>query len=535
MASMPPISSMMVLMIAQGCRAEPLTIVEKGKGRAVIVVQTEQPKAMKAGQELQSYIEKMSGARLPLVKEGEAVPGDAPILLLVGQTQAARKAGVKFPAGYDTTIRPNIFEEEGYVLKTVGRKGIVIGGNNDGHYKGTLYAAYALLERLGCRWYFPDEWGEVVPEKKTITVPALDVVSRPDFAVRSGKPSGWVPMPGNERELYTEWGEKIGFNFHNSYPAVGDGFLGYLAPPKEYFETHPEFFAMNKQGERHHQEQPRITMLCLSTPGLYAESVKSLRSAFAGEKKMGNVGELGFGISPPDGQPFCYCEECRKASRNFRYPRYFERPFQSEEFFGFAARLAREFPDKFVATMAYSIREMVPQGVDIPENIKVMYTSAACDVLHANDSQLWRRRDSLRNLKTWCERSPHVTIYDYNPGFVIGNWVPERDTANFAINAPILREMGLKGYEAEGRKAFMTTWTSYYARAKFLWDADTDVEALMADFYNTFFGAAAGPHVQAWWEACEDVLVNSPMQAHEDFFINHIYTVDFVRGIRNHV
>ena len=276
--------SMIALTALPQLQAAPLTIVENGTGLAVIVVEAKQPKAMKAGQALQTYIEKMSGAQLALIEEGAAVEGD-PVRLLVGQTEAARKAGVKIPSGYDTTIRPDIFEEEGYALKTVGRS-IVIGGNNDGHYKGTLYAAYALLERLGCRWYFPDEWGEVVPEQKTITVPELDVVSRPDFAVRSVNPSGWVPMPGNERELYTEWGEKNGFNFHRFYPITGDGLIGYLAPPLEYFETHPEFFAMNEQGERYHSEQPRVTMLCLSSPGLYAESVKNLRAAFAGEKKM---------------------------------------------------------------------------------------------------------------------------------------------------------------------------------------------------------------------------------------------------------
>ncbi len=528
--------SMIALTALPQLQAAPLTIVENGTGLAVIVVEAGEPKAMKAGQALQTYLEKMSGAKLALIEEGEAVEGD-PVRLLVGHTQAARELGVEIPSGYDTTIRPDIFEEEGYALKTVGRD-LVIGGNNDGHYKGTFYAAYALLEHLGCRWYFPDEWGEVVPEQKTITVPELDVVSRPDFAVRSINPAGWTPMPGNERELYTEWGEKNGFNFHNSYPAVGDGFIGFLVPYKEYFEPHPEFFAMNEQGEREIPStggQERLTTLCLSSPGLYTESVKNLRAAFAGERKMNNVGELGFGISPPDGQPYCFCPECKKASRNFKYPRHFERTYQSEEFFGFAGRLAREFPDKIVATMAYSIREMMPQGVDIPENLMIMYTGATCDVLHANDSHLWRRRDLVHNLKAWREQTPHITIYDYNPTFVLGNWVPERDTANFAINAPIYKEIGIKGFQVEGRKAFMTTWTSYYARAKLLWDADTDVDALMTDFYNTFFGAAAGPHVRAWWEACEEALLNSPMQAHEDFFINHIYTVDFVRGITKHV
>ncbi|MFM1550920.1 MAG: hypothetical protein ACKJSG_16055, partial [Lentisphaeria bacterium] len=54
--------------------AAPLTIVEEGKGRAVIVVEPDQPKAMTAGQALQTYIEKMSGARLGLVEEGAAIP-----------------------------------------------------------------------------------------------------------------------------------------------------------------------------------------------------------------------------------------------------------------------------------------------------------------------------------------------------------------------------------------------------------------------------------------------------------------------------
>lgn len=45
---------------------------------------------------------------------------------------------------------------------------------------------------------------------------------------------------------------------------------------------------------------------------------------------------------------------------------------------------------------------------------------------------------------------------------------PDRLTNYFGINAPLYREIGIKGFKAEGRKAFMQTWTSYYARAKLL-------------------------------------------------------------------
>ena len=123
-----------VLLMALPCAsaAAPLTIVAEGRARAVIVVESDEPKAMRAGQALQAYVEKISGSRLHLIEEGETAPDDLPIRLLVGQTQAARDAGVTIPSGYDTSIRPDVFEEEGYVLKTVGQS-IVIGGNNDGH------------------------------------------------------------------------------------------------------------------------------------------------------------------------------------------------------------------------------------------------------------------------------------------------------------------------------------------------------------------------------------------------------------------
>ena len=527
------------LLIAPACQAAPLNIVEDGAAQAVIIVEADAPKSLAAGEAIQQYVEKMSGARLPLVTEGEPVEGDPPVRLLVGHTDAARQARIDIPSGYDTTVREDAFEEEGYVLKTVGQS-IIIAGNNDGPYDGTNYAAYALLEMLGCRWYFPGAWGEVVPEHKTITLPALDIVSRPDFAARMVSSGGWVPVSGEESAAYRLWATRIGMCGH-PYPTVGDGFLAYLLPPNKYFESNPEYFAMSEGGERHAGEHPTLryyenhTMLCLSNPDVFTESVKSLRATFAGEKKVTTAGELGFGISPPDGTPYCYCPTCKTTSANLKYPRYVHRTTQSEEFFDFAARLANEFPDKFVSTMAYSLREMVPQGVEIPPNVMVMYAPIACDVLHPNDSELWRRRDFIRNLKAWRAMTPHIVIYDYNPGFLIGSWVPERDVANFAINAPIYKEIGIKGFAAEGRKAFMQTWISYYVRAKLLWDVDTDVDALKRDFYDTFFGPAAGPHVQAWWDACEEALVNDTMQAHEDFFINHIYTVDFVRDISRHV
>lgn len=512
-----------------------LVLVENGRPRARIVVQREEPKAQKAAEELRDYLEKMSGAALPLATEGAPSEGEFPVTIHIGATDAVRAMNLDIPAGFDPTPRPDAFEEEGYRIRT-GADFLVLAGNNDGPYHGALYAVYDLLRDLGCRWYFPGEWGEIVPERATIEIEPMDILSRPDFALRSVNIGGWLPSSREEKAAYTEWQLRVGMtpDTRNFYPVAGDGFLAMLVDPNEHFEDHPEYFAMNEQGERHRGRSVRHTMLCLSNEEVFETAVRTVRELKEGTRKNSWF-TTGIGISPPDGVPYCYCEDCQKASQNFRFPRYVHRTTQSEEFFGFAARLAREFPDLFIGTMAYSLREIVPQGVDIPPNMAVCVAPISCDVLHPNDSKLWRRRDFMRNLRRWRGKTPHVYIYDYNPGFLLGNWAPERDAANLAINIPIYRKLDIKGLTREGRKAFMQTWISNYVMARMLWDADTDLDALKTDFYTTFFGPDAGPHVRAWWDACEEALVSATIQAHEDWLVNHIYTGDFARSLRIHV
>jgi hypothetical protein len=533
------IGGALVVLCYARLNAADLTLVQDGQPAAVIIMAAE-PQAARAGAEIQKYIEKMSGAKLPLVLEGEAA--GSPISILVGHTAAAGKLGVQIPAGFDPAIRPEAFEKEGFVIKTRGNN-LVIGGNSDGPYQGTIYGAYEFLERLGCRWYFPGEWGEVIPEKKTVVFPETDLVSRPDFALREQNLGGWFPATPAERATYADWNNKIKYT-HNVifYPPVGDGFLGYLLPPKEFLAGDPTLYAMDKSGSR---KQPANfnngVMLSLVNPKVFDLSVRNLQAAFAGTTKSAinrivSPNKNGFGLSPPDGAAYDYDPEAVKRNENFNYPTYIEHPMTSEEFFGFAARLADVFPDKWVATMAYAGREMPPQGVKIPRNMAVMFAPIASCVLHAgNDPACWRRTETIRIMRQWCQLTPHVYLYDYNPGLLLGSFVPERDVANFSVNARLYKEMKLKGFQSEGRKTFMITWISYYMRGKLMWDAQADVEAIKKDFYNTFFGVQAGPLVEAWWDECEKALGAATIHCHEDWLVDHIYTVDFTKRLHQYV
>ena len=87
-----------------------------------------------------------------------------------------------------------------------------------------------------------------MPNRETVTVPHLDVLSRPDFAIRRIGIGSWVKATPEERNLYeTDWCDKIGFNGgqFESYPGVGDGYLGRLLPFSEYYETQARFHEGN--------------------------------------------------------------------------------------------------------------------------------------------------------------------------------------------------------------------------------------------------------------------------------------------------
>ena len=522
--------------------AEPLDIVRDGVGQATIVVAQHDEDATTGAAEIQTFVEKMSGAKLPIVAEGEAVTGSN-ILIYVGHTKAAHEAGIEIPAGFDSTMRPDMYEEEGYVLKTRG-KAIFVGGNGDGPYHGTQFGVYALLEKLGCRWYFPGDWGEVIPEKKTVTVTELDIESQPDFAMRNIWIDGRWLISEENRQIHKQWCTRIGFSKHSlsagaetMYPTPGDGSLAQWLQPSQYAEEHPEWYAMNEAGDRDvtPKHNASFTMLCLSNEEMAAEYIKNVGKAFE-TSKPGTVADLGVGISPPDGVPYCYCEKCKVSSANFSYPRYVHKTLQTEEVCRFVNKVAAAFPHKQVGVAAYSLRDIAPQGVKLLPNVSVMQAPISCCVIHPNnDPTCWRRQEFIKNLKRWVNLTPHVWLYDYTQGMLVSQFEPERDVANFAINAPIYKEIGIKGFGRQGSNAMMATWIGYYTSAKLMWDVNADIEALKKDFYGTFFGPEAGPHVQAWWDACEAKQLEATLHVHESWLLTHLYTAAFTRSIRKHV
>ena len=148
-----------------------------------------------------------------------------------------------------------------------------------------------LLDRLGCRWFFPGTFGEVLPRLDTIAVGPLAVRERPDFSFRNIWYSGWMPVPGNEAADYAVWMDRNRMNSLRGISLPGDGSIVRLEPAEKFFASHPHIYAMNKKGERERY------MLCLTEPAAVTIAAETIKQEFRAHPET-----ITFGFAPPDGQ-----------------------------------------------------------------------------------------------------------------------------------------------------------------------------------------------------------------------------------------
>src|SRR5208337_371587 len=92
-----------------------LTLVKQGKSTySICVSEAASPSEKHAAEELQKFVEEISGARLPIVTDAEKLQGD---LVLVGNSKPIQQLALGVP-----------FERlgsEGFVLRTAGNRVVI--------------------------------------------------------------------------------------------------------------------------------------------------------------------------------------------------------------------------------------------------------------------------------------------------------------------------------------------------------------------------------------------------------------------------
>ena len=432
---------------------EKLAIVKDGKPTASIIVAGDaSSKRLKSARFLQETVRRMSGATLPLRDDSKDWAGGQ---ILLGPSKLG-----------DVQVEQGLDKPERYRLVVAGRKVHAV-GNDAGPYQGSHFATHDLLSQLGCGWFGPDPLYHVVPRAGTLALPSLSKDEQPDFAFRQM----WNVSP----EAGGAWrtgGREVGCSHAYSY----------LFPESEYFEKHPEYFAL-VGGKR----TAGGAQICLSNPDVQRLTVEKARAQFDKEP-----GQLTQSLSANDCGGFCECAACAKLGEN---PGAQTLAFAN----AVAKELAKTHPDRLVCFLSYWYTFGAPANLKAEPNVMVMVVNQGCGAHALDDPACPQNQAWCENFEKWCATGAKMAIYEwYIPGTTHKYWrrLPWVSTDVAFRNLRYWRSRGVRWITYESQPAYEDgtgyprRWPLYYPSTIGMWDCDADPGEILADACNRLYGPA---------------------------------------------
>ncbi len=485
----------------------PLVVAGDGKAPAVVVVSpTAGPWEKKAAAEVVRCVGLMTGTEPKLADTADAV--DAAIkgggrVIVVGV--AALKIDPSLAAALAKVAKMEpVLRADAIALRRQGDRVLVVGTNDDSHY----YAAVELLRRWGCRWYLPTPIGECIPEQKSLTVGELDTAYAPPFEVRNY----WVSWNGaNDGQ-----DEFMRRNFLNTGVGVPNGHAigGYVQ----------ELIPKGKS----------VFDIPIAEDATADHVVKKVAPLFA-------KGEF-FSLGMEDG---VYRSESKvdKELQAGLKDKYFLAASLTDPFLTLynkvADKLLKAHPDSKskIGFLAYGNLTIPPQRKMTAAKPLVAYLAAIdVDPIHGMDDPKSPPRQEYRDMMyKWAEvMQGRVVIYDYDQGMLVWRDVPNPSIGAIRQDVKHYKKAGILGVSTESRNAIATTFLNLHVRGQLYWNPDADVDALLGEFYERFYGPAAKP-MAAYWTAILKAWDDSVVTEHEHFVIPAVYTPALVAQLRGHV
>lgn len=424
-----------------------LTLIENGKSSYVIVLASKPGKyELKAAQVLQQYLHEMTGVLIPIKDDNTS---ESPFEIVLGNSQRA-----------DVSVLDRIIND-GFIIETRANK-LQINGKG----KGTLYGVYTLLEDyLGCRKYTSDY--KFIPKKVRISLPEISDLQNPVFSFRS-----LHYFDAETDQEYIDW-HKLN-RIEDQWGLWGHSFFKLLSP-SIYFKQHPEYFSL-VNGKR------KAMQLCLTNPDVLKIVGDKLRDLMADEPEMDI-----WSVSQNDDIGACECGNC--TALNQKYQSY------QGSLLTFVNQLAERFPDKKIATMAYTFSRKPPVGIKLLKNVIIFFSTI--DINRAKPVQTDPRSTFFRKeFEAWSALTSSVYVWDYVVQF--SNYFSPFPNLNILkpnfdyISGFKPAGLFIQGsVEVPGELAGLRS----YILAKLLWNPKSDAEKIKEEFLDAYYGIAA-PHIK---------------------------------------
>lgn len=452
-------------LVAYGAAA-PLVV--DGRPAAIVALPPEANEhETQAAAVLVEYVEKMSGAKLE-----SAVVAAADVEKFAKEAKSKRLTPVFVGSIVRDRMRKSLPADapRGAFTLVVAADRISLTGIDE----GTTYAALELLEQLGCRWFFPGELGTVVPTQRSLNLAEQTTAQRPSF------PSRWFQMPHKDWQALVRCGGDVFVGGHGlPTPKVKfDKQTGEITPAE-----YADWFALlnGKRSTRQH---------CLSNPKLLAYVIADVKA----RRKAGKGPIIGMG--PNDGRGFCECENC-KALDGGDFDPFSSDPSVTDRYVWFFNQVLKgvedEYPDTQLAFYLYHTYMRPPVRYELDKRISGALAPIALDRVHGFSNPIAPEKSHAKWLyEEWGKIMPD--LYDRGywsnlacPGF------PFVIVDRLRDEIPECHRLGVKGWRVETFPNYGPQFPSMYVAAKLMWNHETDVDALLVDCFEKFFGPAAGP------------------------------------------
>ncbi|MBO4345834.1 MAG: DUF4838 domain-containing protein [Victivallales bacterium] len=502
-------------------------IVKNGVANASVIVGENPTTSVQfAALELVSHIEKISGATLRTIAKDD---GATPVRIWLGPSEKMDCKG---------------FKDQEYALKVDGNDICLAGKDYESDEKvdyssqgtfpdfwkskGTCYAVYDFLERLGVRWYMPSELATCFTPSKDISVADFSRRHVPTIKYRDiyfgrypeNLCGDTVKTSGNVLDVRDTvlWRHRMrhgGFRIHINHSLYRwyDRFL----------KTHPEYFAVG-----YDDAQP--PQLCYSNPEVLKQVVQDARDFFDGKKDIAFLsGGVGadyrgdvFPVFPMDNSSWCKCPECQKQilPEAVCGKGKFSNDKASNYIFGFVNKVAREVakthPGKYIGAGTYADFCYPPADVKLEPNVMIIMCFHTRNVF---SPAIQENDDAILN--EWCKRFPDTwkNVWMYFcfpslrakqqqtrlfPGFFahsVGKYMEKYRKAN------VQGMFWEPSYVCDDMHSAMFDQVEGYVNWTLAFDGSKNADALIDEMFAKYYGPAEKP-MKAYYELTESRFVN---------------------------
>ncbi|MHB0936789.1 MAG: DUF4838 domain-containing protein [Armatimonadota bacterium] len=448
-----------------------LTLAAQGKTEYAIVLESlpdaAQTELADAVKDLQRCVKLQSGAELPLA----ATPAGPAIRLRLVKMQARRL-------------------HDAYHLFTKGKDVIIEAGNAAGLRNGI----YGLLaDHLDCRWFQPRGLGEeiTIPKDKTVRLPALDETRGSTWFSTSGASWGAERLWDRRNRAFIGGGR---MNFGHSWHSL-------INKAEFPYEKFPDYYARDREGKiRLNDMGWTWTNLCSTNPDVIDIVAKKTNDYFAKHPDA-----IVAAIDPNDYGLMCLCDRCLALDKHYGQTKE-DGTEVADRLLHFSKevynRLDPKYKDRFLGILVYANQREVPVSAKPHDH----HAGIICDFpLHYDHSRPWndptspRNAEFFRQVKGWGKLLKQYGYYDY-----YGHWQffgPWAMTHKMREDLPAFHELGGTFLVLENQPNFAIQGLNHYISARLIWDVDADVDLLLEEYFQRYYGPAAGPMRKFWLTA----------------------------------